>query len=209
MKRVHWITMAAAAMVAACAETRSSEKPGEAAGREQELDVRDLGQEQRVALADAISNALAGAPGEVVEAGLEGEVEAGRRDVFIEVMVFNANGDVIEVKLDPATGRVISSETEEDAKESAEIAATARSLPPHHLALADLARRGAAGAHGKVVSAEFGVRGVGHVVGVVEILDGKDLREVTLDSVSGAVLGRREVPKEDEDEDEEDEDDAR
>jgi uncharacterized membrane protein YkoI len=223
---------AGALLAAACSQTQSEVKADAAAGKEAaaaktvelkqeaaaartepaeakevELPVREVAAEQKTSLLDAIRTAIANSPGQAIEAGLEGEIENGNRSVFIEVMVLAANGDAIEVKIDPATGKVLSAAKETEADEAAELAALAKKLPAGHMSLGDLVKRASVGAEGQMVVAGFAVTKEHVAVGVVRFLVGKELHQVTLDPKTAAVLTKKTLTPEEEDEDEDDEKD--
>src|SRR6185436_15882393 len=126
MKTDRWFAVLSVALVAACSNTHSAPPASEAVEHE---DIRKIAADQKVRLADAIDSAVASGRGEAIEAGLEGEVADGRRDVFIEVMLLDAEGNAVEVKVSPADGRVLSVEKDSDPKEGAELQAVRAKLP--------------------------------------------------------------------------------
>jgi uncharacterized membrane protein YkoI len=189
--------------VAACSQTQTAPSAAKAEEQETQLDVREVAAEQKAPLADAIAAALARSPGEAIEAGIEGEVENGKREVFIEVMVIDAHGEAIEVKVGAADGKVLSASKSDEEDETPELMALLKRLPAGHLSLGDLARRAAVGAEGKMVLAAFAAKKGADAVAVVRFLVGKELRQVTLDPRTGAVLTRKTLPKEEEEDEEE------
>jgi len=228
MSHVRWISVAAGALfVVGCSQTQSEVKSDAGAGKdaavakavevkkeaeeanEVELPVREVASELKTPLLDAIRTAIANSPGQALEAGLEGEIENGNRSVFIEVMVLAANGDAIEVKVDPATGKVLSAAKETEADEAAELAALAKKLPPGHLSLGDLVKRAAQGAEGQMVTAGFAVTKEHVAVGVVRFLVGKELHQVTLDPKTAAVLTKKTLKAEEDEDEDEDEGDEK
>ena len=198
---------AAAATGEESEKSEASEKneKGEKGEEADEVDVRDVAAALKISLSDAIAAAIAAHAGDVVEAGIEGEGKGETRSVFVEVMVLDAAGKAIEVKVDPATGKVLSSGPSDEEDESAELGAVLEALPAGHLSLAELTRRAAAGAEGAIVTGAFVLAKDHHTVGAFRFVVGKALWQVTLDPVSGAVLTKGAAP--DEEEDEADEDD--
>lgn len=203
MSHARWIAVAAGALLAAaCSQTKpvESEKKQAAEAHETELPVQEVAAELKTPLVGAITAALAKSPGEAIEAGIEGDVENGKRDVFVEVMVLDAHGDAIEVKVDPASGKVLSAAKETEADEAAELAGVAKKLPSGHLSLADLVQRASSGAEGQMVAAGFALSKEHGAVGVVRFLVGKELHQVTLDPKTAAVLAKKTIEQEEEDE---------
>jgi uncharacterized membrane protein YkoI len=177
------LAMASAAL-AGCAHAKS-DRGGAAhdeSADEQELDVRDVAGEAHVTLLQAIRTAHAAQPGKVVEAELEGEIEKGVRSVAYEVMV--VDGDrVLEVKVDPASGKVVSVEPEAEAKEIAELKALAASIPAGTQGLGDFVVRAEKSApHAQSVKAEFEVEDGRLNCEVVMLRDGKRI-ELDVDPV--------------------------
>jgi len=74
------------------------------------VDPRDIVGKAKISLVDALQAALTARPGTAVEAELEGEVVDGATTVFFEVMVVGADGTFYEVRLDPASGGILSDE---------------------------------------------------------------------------------------------------
>jgi uncharacterized membrane protein YkoI len=182
---------------------RPAAESAKAAGKEEEeedegMDVREIAPMLKVALPDAIAAALASHAGEALEAGLEGE----DGKAFVEVMIVDASGDAIEVKIDPATGAVLAAGKSDEEDEAGEMTALLKSLPAGHLPLAELARRAAKSVEGQMVSVAFVAKKEGGAVGAARFLVGKQMWKVTLDAASGAVLAKSAVADDDEDEDE-------
>lgn len=84
---------------------------------EGEVDVRDIVGLAKLSLRDAIQKALAAQPGRVVEAELEGERDDEKLEVFFEVLVLDDEGELIEVRLSPVDGKVLSREEAADAED--------------------------------------------------------------------------------------------
>lgn len=189
-------------LVAACSHPRTGHE-GAKSGEEHEagLDVRTIAERQHTSIADAIAAALAGRSGEALEAGLEGERENGSEQVFIEVMVLGSDGKPLEVKVDAATGKVLSAMAPDEADEAAELAELKSRIPAGSLSLADLVRRAAGAAPGRLVSAAFESNKRGTVAEVV-FVDGRKSVEVKLDPKTGSVLSRDEETEEEEGEEE-------
>ena len=89
MRTRNWSVPFLAAVLAAgaCSQTGAKHEEAGEEAKETEVPVADVAGEQKIALTDAIAVALAQHAGEVLEAGLEGEVEGGQRSVFVEVMI--------------------------------------------------------------------------------------------------------------------------
>jgi uncharacterized membrane protein YkoI len=192
------------------AQAKTAEVKKEAAeAGEVELPVREVAAEMKTPLLDAIRAAIAHSHGQAVEAGLEGEMEHGNRSVFVEVMVLAANGDAIEVKVDPATGKVLSAAKSDESDEAGELAGVLKKLPSGHLSLGDLVKMAGAAGEGQMIAAGFAVNKEHAAVGVVRFLVGKELHQVTLDPKTAAVLTKKTLTEEDEDEDEDDEKDEK
>ncbi len=85
-----------------------------------ELDPRDFVHAAKISLRAAIASALAKQPGRAVEAELEGERSDGKVDIFFEVMVVTTHGQLAEVRVDPASGKVIENQQDDEAAEEAE-----------------------------------------------------------------------------------------
>ena len=141
-----------------------------------------------VGLEAAVRAALVAAPGEAIEAGIEDETNGGVTDTFIEVMILDATGAAIEVKIDPATGRVRTVGKSPDADEAQELGAIAKRLPAPHLALADLIHR-AAGA-GEPAEAGFVPEAGGGLLFVATVGIGAGKRHNALDPATGAAVTR-------------------
>lgn len=94
---------------------------------EEEVDVRDIVGHAKISLRDAIQKALAAQPGRVVEAELEGERDDDEIEVFFEVLILDGEGELVEVRLSPVDGKVLSrEEAEDDEDEIPEFAAALR-----------------------------------------------------------------------------------
>lgn len=119
----------------------------------QELDVRDIAPQAKISLREAIGKALAAQPGRAVEAELECEVDAGKRDFFYEVMVLTAEGKLVEVQIDPVMGGVKSKSEAEDDED--EVPGFAAALRHSELDLATLVERAEGFLKGTPVSAEL------------------------------------------------------
>lgn len=93
----------------------------------EEVDVRDLVGGARINLHEAIRKALAEQPGRAVEAELEGERRDGEIAVFFEVLVLSDKGELVELRLSPVDGAVMSrGSAREDASEVREFIAALR-----------------------------------------------------------------------------------
>lgn len=91
------------------------------------LDVRDIVSQAKISLRDAIQKALVAQPGRAVEAELEGERTERGVEVFFEVLVLDADGELVEVRLSPVDGKVLSrEEAEGDEDEIPEFATALR-----------------------------------------------------------------------------------
>jgi uncharacterized membrane protein YkoI len=200
--------MALFAVVAAavsCAQTKpapEAAKPEKAEEHEVELDIREVAPEQRISIADAIVAARKAHPGRALEAGMEGEVESGKRSVFVEVMILDESGEAYEVKVDAADGKILSSEKEDEAEEVGELTTVANQLPAGHVSLGDLARHTAVDDGGKIVSAGFGISKTHGPVCAIVYVVGREARQILLDPKTGAVLAKRVLEMEEEEDEE-------
>ncbi len=221
MSHARWtvalVLMATALGASSCAKQKKprhakgdapAAKAANVAAKPVELDVCDAAVDQKITLPVAIAAAVVGHQGEVADAAVEGTVTGGKRDVYVDVMLIDAAGAATQVKVNPIDGKVIGAQQEEDAVEAAKLGAVLKRLAPGHLSLADLVGRASAGGTGKAVDATFAMKGDA-VVAQVRILDGKDLKQVTLDTKSGATLAARTLaPGEDDEDDEKDGDEG-
>ncbi|MFJ8541169.1 PepSY domain-containing protein [Streptomyces sp. NPDC093586] len=102
-----------------------------------------------VSAADAIASALREAPGTAVSAELDDEDDDGGRAAW-EVDVLAGDGTWHSVRIDPATGKVLGSQTEDDTDDAAEARAA---LKGTSVDAAEAAK--AAAGHGTVTSVEL------------------------------------------------------
>jgi uncharacterized membrane protein YkoI len=211
--RTAWAVVLAALAAAGCGSNGATTTKGaasaqaKAAEKEHEVDVRTVAHEQKIQLGGAIERALEACPGEAMEAGLEGEERSGSRSVFVEVMVVAKDGRVHEVKVGAADGKVLSNEIESEADESSEILTLQSRLPANHAALLKIVHGALDQRLGRIVSASFDRIG-GATVGVVEGVDGTELRRVLLDPSTAKPLGAYAVVRKDREDAEDVEDEA-
>jgi uncharacterized membrane protein YkoI len=179
------VTVLACAVAPSCARQRAAV----GLGGEEELDVRDVVGDARVSLAQAVQAALTARPGLAVEAELEGEVEAGKREVEYEVAVLS-EGVLYEVEVDAATGEVVEIDREDDADDLRAAVQVRDALGTGHMQLGDLVARAAGASDGTPVEAEF-EDGSGAARVRVKLVRGREIVKVTLDARTGAVLGTK------------------
>lgn len=160
--------------------------------QEHELDVRDLAPQAKISLRDAIGKALAAQPGRAVEAELECEVDAGKRDFFYEVMVLTAEGKLFEVRIDPVQGGVKGKSEAEDYEN--EIPGFAAALRHSELDLAALVERAESILKGTPVAAELEYERGGPECSVA-FVQTRYVLEATLEARAGHLL---ELEREDE-----------
>ena len=166
------------------AEAESAESEEE----EAEGDVGALVAQAKVSLLDALHAALAARPGEALVAELEESSEDGKGAAVYEIAIVDVLGAAWTVTVDPATGKVLESQKEDEADEMKEMTEQSEALPAGHLKLGGLLERGAKAADGFPVTVKF--RGKKHAgEAKVELVSGGKRIEVRLDAVTGKVLG--------------------
>lgn len=152
----------------------------------QELDVRDIVQHAKIPLREAIQRALAAHPGTAVEADLEGERTGAEVEVFFEVLLLDANGELTEVKISPSDGRVLAvSDAEDDESEAPEFAAAVRHSERSLELLA-----GAAEAFVKGVAVKASIKfESGSPIAEVRVANGRHLIDAQMEGRAGHLVG--------------------
>ncbi|MCK5942754.1 MAG: PepSY domain-containing protein [Planctomycetes bacterium] len=152
------------------------------------VDVRDLVAEVKVSLAQAVAVALETSPGKVVEAELEGEREDGKVDVFYEVMIVGIGGSLHEVKVDPHSGRVRSTEdaTEKEGGGS-ELAEFQQILRHCELDVGGILKKAEAIVRGIPAKVELGWED-GQPVFEVQVVNGRYLIDAELEARAGHLI---------------------
>ncbi|MEU9642108.1 PepSY domain-containing protein [Streptomyces sp. NPDC048188] len=154
----------------------------------------------KVTAAEAVASALADTPGTAVAAELDDEDGAsdddgddGRERAAWEVDVLSGDGTWHSVRVDPATGKVLGSERDDDEDDTAEVRAA---LKGTSVDAAEAAK--AAAGHGTVLSVELdedGHHGDGKPAWEVETRaagkDGRDGRDWRVDPGTGKVTADR------------------
>ncbi|MFD7466901.1 PepSY domain-containing protein [Streptomyces tendae] len=147
----------------------------------------------KVTAADAIAAALADTPGTAVSAELDDEDDDGddrRERAAWEVDVLSGDGTWHSVRVDPATGKVLASERDDDEDDTAEVRAA---LKDTSVDAAEAAK--AAAGHGTVTSVELdddGDHGDGKPAWEVEThASGKGEQDWRVDPKTGKVTADR------------------
>ncbi|WP_121702464.1 PepSY domain-containing protein [Streptomyces sp. E5N298] len=153
----------------------------------------------KVTAADAVASALADTPGTAVSAELDDEDDDGddsddgddrRERAAWEVDVLSGDGTWHSVRVDPATGKVLGSERDDDEDDTAEVRAA---LKGASVDAAEAAK--AAAGHGTVTSVELdedGYRGDGKPAWEVEThASGKGEQDWRVDPKTGKVTADR------------------
>ena len=149
----------------------------------------------------AVETATRQFPGAAVEVELEGRKVDGTARAVWEVVVVSADA-MHEVAVDAHTGRVLSSEADDDDREAA---AFRRALAGDGLTLADALRKGSAAGE-TILAAELDREG-GEVVFELERVTGGDVDEILFSRATGAEVEDDDDDDDDDDDEDEDEDD--
>ncbi|MBI4566758.1 MAG: PepSY domain-containing protein [Planctomycetes bacterium] len=167
---------------------KGEEAAGEAEeAAEDEADVRDLVGEAKVSLRDAIAAALKARPGAAVEAELEAEGAGTERKVFFEVKVLTKGKKSFDVRVNPATGKVISNEEDAEPDAQEEAAEFARVLEVARLSLAACVKKAEAIIKGTAVAAGLEMDGEDAVC-TVGFVNERHVIEVALDVRAGNLV---------------------
>ncbi|WP_159328418.1 PepSY domain-containing protein [Streptomyces tendae] len=144
----------------------------------------------KVTAADAIAAALADTPGTAVSAELDDDGDDRRERAAWEVDVLSGDGTWHSVRVDPATGKVLASERDDDEDDTAEVRAA---LKGTSVDAAEAAK--AAAGHGTVTSVELdddGDHGDGRPAWEVEThASGKGEQDWRVDPKTGKVTADR------------------
>ncbi|MFO1030778.1 MAG: PepSY domain-containing protein [Planctomycetota bacterium] len=152
----------------------------------QNLDVRDIASQARISLREAIQKSLVAQPGRAVEAELEGERTEHGVDVFFEVLVLDGEGELVEIRLSPVDGKVLSrEEAEGDEDEIPEFASALRHGERNLEQLVAAAEAFVKGVPVKV-SLEFEDRSP---LAEVAFVNGRNVIEVEVEGRAGHLVG--------------------
>ncbi|MCA8978158.1 MAG: PepSY domain-containing protein [Planctomycetes bacterium] len=149
-------------------------------------DPRDIIGKARISLAEAIGKASAVRPGAVVQAELEGETEDGKTVVFFEVMVLGKDGNLYELKLDPASGEIQSNEEAGDDEEE-ELAEFRAVLRHCELGVLQLIAKAGEVVNGHAVKAGLELEH-GQPLCEITIVNGRYLIEAKLEARAGHLV---------------------
>lgn len=150
------------------------------------LDVRDIASQAKISLREAIQKALVAQPGRAVEAELEGERTEHGVDVFFEVLVLDGEGELVEIRLSPVDGKVLSrEEAEGDEDEIPEFASALRHGERNLEQLVAAAEAFVKGVPVKV-SLEFEDRSP---LAEVAFVNGRNVIEVEVEGRAGHLVG--------------------
>ena len=180
LKTTAFLTLSTLTAAAFCAPTADHADP------------RDLVGKAKLSLLQAMAAATAACPGAAVQAELEGETDDGKLVVFFEVMIVGADGHLHEVRIDPASGGVLSNEdvtaeADEDGEndgEAHELAAFRATLRHAELTLPALVQKAAEIVNGTPVAAELELEHGGPVCDL-RIVHGRYLIQAEVEARAG------------------------